>query len=905
MPKTWNRSKLFLWLAVLFVLADAAYSCIWAYYIRSLPQSRIGVVFRPFQPGVERLTIISVSPASPAERAGLMTGDSIEAINGRPLKTIDPWVEYVAKARPNSAVVFTIRQAAGDRFERVVTTQDLPPELLHPTLAQTAIMNSLMSYPLFFLAVIALVLFYRYEDRNAWLLAILFSGFIALAPWVNPETEPLVPLAIRRLTLPYQFVFKDLLPAFFYCFFAVFPVPSPLDRKVPWLKFAMIGTVAMAELPFLWAVVSTGSGSPVIEAGALLKEPFDLNRILAGYTIGAFVLGLVSLASNSFSAQSGEAKRKTRILAFGTLAGIVPLLAMTFYVSEPGHDASPVSLPFYAWVVGVASLVLVPLSFAYAVVKHRVMEIPVLLKRSARYLLIRRGFAFVIFAMSTGVAWISVWLFGHWLPLAASPSHSAVVAVGMAGAGVGGLMAAASASVQHRVRERLDRAFFRSQNDARQMLEVLAERIRTANNFAELASLLKAQVAEALQPTVLALYFEGAEGQLEVCGDDVPDSLRVLPADLPRLREAARRARPMSVLPSHSSRGDADWALERLHSECLVPLLARDGSLVGAMILGPKRSEEPYSGEDKRLLASVANQAGVAAEALRLAEKMARQLEAERRTAFERETAQQVQARLLPQHAPRLQTLDYVGTCVQARAVGGDYYDFLDVGDGKVALVLGDVSGKGMPAALLMASLQAAIRTQCAAGLGDLAAALRQMNHLLYVSTAAQHFATMFFAEYDDMHRRLRYANCGHNPPILLRSDGRIQRLEPTATVLGIFPEWQRIVEETLLDEGDLLVAFTNGVIEAANQEGEEFGDERLIDALRSHRSQSTREIADCVAQRALEFGGQDQADDLTMIIGRVVEGAPCRRDPFEPDNDEGMDQGCSHGNRAPVPFTF
>ena len=251
MRELWSRSKLLLWLAALFVLADAAYSCIWAYYIRSLPQSRIGIVFRPLRLGFERLTIVSVSPASPAEKAGLIPGDSIVAINGQPLKTIDPWLKYVVKAKPKSAVVLTIAGTNGARFERVVTTPDLPPELLHPTLAQTAIMNSLLSYPLFFLAVIALVLFYRNEDRNAWLLAVLFTGFIALAPWLNPETEPLVPLAIRRLTLPYQFVFRELLPALFYCFFAVFPVPSPLDRRVPWLKFAMIGTVTIAATPFL------------------------------------------------------------------------------------------------------------------------------------------------------------------------------------------------------------------------------------------------------------------------------------------------------------------------------------------------------------------------------------------------------------------------------------------------------------------------------------------------------------------------------------------------------------------------------------------------------------------------------------------------------------------------------
>ena len=230
---------------------------------------------------------------------------------------------------------------------------------------------------------------------------------------------------------------------------------------------------------------------------------------------------------------------------------------------------------------------------------------------------------------------------------------------------------------------------------------------------------------------------------------------------------------------------------------------ARDGRLVGAIVLGPRLSEEPYSGEDKRLLASVANQAGLAIDSIRLAERMALQLEAERRAAHESDMARQVQARLLPQRTLPMKTLDYAGRCVQARAVGGDYYDFLNLGEHRIALALADVSGKGMPAALLMASLQAALRTHCTAGLKDPGAIMRQVNRLLYESTAPQHFATLFLAEYDDNSQRLRFVNCGHNPPVLLKSDGSVQRLAATACVLGMFPDWECAVAEIELGTGD------------------------------------------------------------------------------------------------------
>lgn len=177
-----------------------------------------------------------------------------------------------------------------------------------------------------------------------------------------------------------------------------------------------------------------------------------------------------------------------------------------------------------------------------------------------------------------------------------------------------------------------------------------------------------------------------------------------------------------------------------------------------------------------------------------------------------------------------------------------------------------------MPAALLMAGLQAAMRTHCTAGLDDLAAMMRQVNRLLYESTAAQHFVTLFVAEYDDATGRLRYVNCGHNPPILLKRAGNVQRLSATAGVLGAFPDWQCTVEEVAMDVGDSLVLFTDGVTEAANLDGEEFGEERLIAALCEHRREPSAQALEAVTRAVQEYGGKDQADDLTMIVARVIE---------------------------------
>src|SRR3989441_3697669 len=212
---------------------------------------------------------------------------------------------------------------------------------------------------------------------------------------------------------------------------------------------------------------------------------------------------------------------------------------------------------------------------------------------------------------------------------------------------------------------------------------------------------------------------------------------------------------------------------------------------------------------------------------------IAGKLESERRAAQELEIAKQVQARLFPQTLPPLRTLEYAGICIQARQVGGDYYDFLELGRERFGLVIGDVAGKGIAAALLMANLQANLRSQCAIALDQPQRFLRSVNQLFCENTPDGSFATLFFAEYNDTTGRLRYANCGHLPALLLRSDESLERLESTATVLGVFREWDWTIGECRLRARDTLALYTDGVTESYDAEKEEFGEGSLLEALR------------------------------------------------------------------------
>jgi serine phosphatase RsbU (regulator of sigma subunit) len=245
--------------------------------------------------------------------------------------------------------------------------------------------------------------------------------------------------------------------------------------------------------------------------------------------------------------------------------------------------------------------------------------------------------------------------------------------------------------------------------------------------------------------------------------------------------------------------------------------------------------------------------------------------ENERRVAQELEIATQVQARLFPQRRPPCRTLDYAGVCVQARQVGGDYYDFLDLGHGRLGLVIGDIAGKGMAAALLMANLQANVRSQCATALDEGQRFLRSINQHFYESTKDSAYATLLFAEYDEGSRRVRFANCGHLCGLVMRGDGRVERLEPTATVLGLFHEWECSIGECFLREGDLLALYTDGVTEAFDAAEQEFGEERLVAALRRHRGLGADEVVAQVLGEVQGFSRGEQHDDITLLIGRCM----------------------------------
>jgi sigma-B regulation protein RsbU (phosphoserine phosphatase) len=852
-------------LALLYCILLAAYSGAWIRLVRTPPPATLGFESR-YRPAAARIDVATVFPQGPAEKAGLKKGDRIVAINGTKIDSYDLLLNLRGRVRPGDIAKLEVERD-GTPVALVLTAATLErPWLtggwLLPTIG--GIIEQLLTfYPLPFLIVAAAVLLQRPDDPRAWLLALMLGGFLASAPLV--EFEHRIAAGWRGVLFAFWALLDLPLAAFTYAFFSVFPAHSPLDRRVPWLKYLGVGAGLAMGVPLAIASLMYGGSFPLWWMDEQLLR-FDIVRWgITAYSVGFMLLALVSLTMNAFGPR--DVQRKTRVILFGTAVGTLPIVLLQTLVIL--NLASPTSVPPLAWALAILALFAIPVSLGYAVVKHRAMEIPALLRRSARYVLVRRGMVTLAILVGLSVTFGFARLVGRVSDL---PGDQLSMGL-LAGSLFGGLLALAGQRAWLPAAERLDRAFFRGSYDARRVLQTLAQQSRTATDRASLAALIDDSVLQALHPQMLLVFLRGgddwtfsAAAHEGLSGDDAR-----LPATVTQLNELARRGRPILIDPALLAPGQAWASFAALAPEALVPLVGRSGQLEGLLVLGRRLSDEPYSGEDVALLASVGTQAGLALENIRLAETMAARLEAARRTARDLEIARDVQAKLLPQDRPPLTTLDYAGACLQARIVGGDFFDFVSVGAGQVGFVLADISGKGISAALLMATLQANLRALYAHARQDLAGILAIVNKVFYDSTAANHYATLFFGVYDEGTRTLRYANCGHLPPIVRRANGAVERLSVTGPVVGLFEPWKCETRCVQLEPGDLLVIFTDGVTDANSPEGEEFGEQRLVDVIAEHHDRSARLLLQEIVDDVKAFGGPEQFDDLTLIVAKAV----------------------------------
>jgi len=454
----------------------------------------------------------------------------------------------------------------------------------------------------------------------------------------------------------------------------------------------------------------------------------------------------------------------------------------------------------------------------------------------------------------------------------------------------------------------IDRRFFRQVYDARLILTELSQAVgRLAGKPAELLHLVTVTISRSLFPERVAVFLKGYDID-RAEGHDMPYMHKMnteqyfcawaqhgMKDSEPQLSQYAFPE--YAFIPSHVEKLETpealdvyiedprSWAhalllqngsemhmqqerevLEKLNIRLILPLTA-GGQTLGLLALAEKLSEEPYSKEDRKLLLTVAQQAAIALDYSKLISQVAEQERLKR----EIEIAREVQAQLFPQKFPAIEGLRYTGYCRAARGVGGDYYDFLGLDPHLLGIALGDISGKGISAALLMAQLQALLRSHAPSHAKNLDGMFPVMNRLMCSSTAIGKYATFFYSVYDSEMKTLDYVNAGHLPPMIFRHGGEVLRLRTGGPVMGMLPEAKYKSDQVQMQSGDLLVIYSDGVSEATNPQEEEFGEERLMELIARYKERAPEEITKMVLDELERFVNvAPQNDDITLVVSRL-----------------------------------
>jgi sigma-B regulation protein RsbU (phosphoserine phosphatase) len=292
-----------------------------------------------------------------------------------------------------------------------------------------------------------------------------------------------------------------------------------------------------------------------------------------------------------------------------------------------------------------------------------------------------------------------------------------------------------------------------------------------------------------------------------------------------------------------------------------VPMSVK-GRMTGLLTLFNKKSESGFSSDDQRLLSIIAAQSAHVIEHARLLQKEQELLRMEE----EYKMAKEIQLNILPKKIPSIEGYDIFAINIPAREVGGDYYDFIKLPGNRTAFCLGDITGKGLPAAMLMANLQATLRGQ-ALTQKNVSDNIKNSNLLLFNSTAENRFATLFYGELDFINHTITYCNAGHEAPISLLQN-KITRLTEGGLLLGCFDfaEFEQVTRK--IEPEELLVIYSDGVTEAMNSKTEEFGEDKLLDIIKSNLNFSAKELIDKIVTEVKAHSIKvEQSDDITLMV--------------------------------------
>jgi phosphoserine phosphatase RsbU/P len=821
-----------LWLALLFLVILTSQATFTVDVIRELAGDYAEL---PIALGAPWPTVWQVYYGDSVQR-----GDRVLAIEGRPPKGLNDLAAAIRAKRPGEKLNLTVDRA-GHTLPCAIVLRPRNESWLFDIVWR--LLMPWLSLALGFWVVAA-----RSHDVRAWSVFAILAGLCQI--YAEEHTGWPAPLAVMDIV--YLKLAPRAWPAGMLLFGIYFPQRWRADVRVPWVKWVLLVLLAVFGM---WDSLRGAIETVNFSAALRVPEPVLgwLQAALSAICISGFFFALGSKTHDDKAPLAPDDRRRVRLLHWGCQAALTPF-SIVFFYNLIVHQRFPQGGTVLGLVL--MAMILLPVTMAYVIVVERALDVRVVIRQGLQYALARSGIRVIQFALALGIIYLSVRFF---------EAHNTSQFVRYCLIGIEILLVARLRDLGDGARHWLDRRFFREAYNAELILGELSVQVRSILDTGELLHTVSRKIAESLHVDRIAVMLRDGAMFRPAFATGYPAPLDFsLPGEAPAVSHLRDSRAP--VVPDAEEQSE----LPGLDARLLLPLASKN-DLLGFISLGPKRSEEPYSSEDTRLLLTVAAQTGLALENSRLSEAIAHEVSQRELLNREIEIAREVQQRLFPQNLPHIVSLDYAGHCRPAQGVGGDYYDFLALSDGQLGLAIADISGKGIPAALLMASLQASVRGQ-SHGTGDVAALMTNVNRLVYEASPANRYATFFYAQFDPRTRRLTWSNGGHNPPILLRG-GEVIRLETGGPVVGLFPRSSYEQDAILLRAGDLLIFYTDGMSEAENPAEEEWGEDALISAARACAQEAPVEMIASIMNAADAFAsGAPQHDDMTLVIARVTE---------------------------------
>lgn len=820
----------------------------------------------PFTTAGDRVDAANESAA----KAGLQKGDRILTVNGVAARGDRDLHEAIRALHPGDLITLTV-VSRGQGAARTVAV----PLASHETKnagAEDWALAIILSLAMLLCTAMGI---YAAAVRPQDIRAICFFGLMLATSQMITAAGPYdFPHSLWALAFIYHLAVIMQWGLWLILFGLYFPERFAWDIRRPWIKFTFVVPYAIW---MLLVILDAASSYWNYGAFTALDRVIDIPLLTTSLVFACSVTFFcTAIGFKRRTVTSRDSRRRLRILLTGSAVSLLPIGSLVLYNVATTRNPFRASNETPVVIIVALLFCLFPATLAYVVVTERAMELRMVIRQGVRYGLARGGLgALISIAGAVFIGTLSVVVFGSRL--------NSTYKIAIFGAGL-----AVAITVIRNTRNKtlrwVDRRFFREAYDAEQILEELSETVRSMVDEKRALETVAQRISESLHvPKIAVLMHEDAQFRpVYSLGLAISPQLS-LRSDARVVDIVKQMADPSQIYFErednwiHSLPEQEMDTLRALGAQLLLPLGGKE-KLLGILSLGQKLSEEPYSRSDVRLLRSVALHTGLAIENSRLTQAIATEIAHRESLNREIEIAREVQERLFPQRLPVIAGIDYSGACRPAQGVGGDYYDFLPLANGDLGIAIGDVSGKGIAAALLMASLQASLRGQALVGQGDLARLMTNVNQLVYDATPSNRYATFFYGQYHRDTRVFRYVNAGHNPPIVLRRDGKnatihVIRLETGGPVVGLFPTAPYQEGSLAMHAGDLFIGFTDGISEAMNHDDEEWGEERLIPAVASYADHRASEIIPKLMAEADRFaGGAPQHDDMTLVVVKMAD---------------------------------